>query len=84
MDLGNPLKVAPYYLLIKEMISLRYQDEVSMVSTLVPTFTHWIKPAMSHGIKLSSSHDFTKLLDSIVFQPWENIEFVPKFVIALT
>ena len=69
MDLGNPLKVAPYYLLIGGMTSFRYQDEVSMVSTLVSTFTHWIKPAMSHGIKLSGSHDFTILLDSIVFQP---------------
>ena len=51
---------------------------------------------MSHDIKLSGSHDFTKLLDiieghnftklldSIVSQPWKNIEFVPKFVIALT
>ena len=36
-----------------------------MVSTLVSIFTHWIGPAMSHDIKLSGSHDFTKLLDII-------------------
>ena len=39
---------------------------------------------MSHEIRLLSSYDFTKLLHYIVFQPWENIEFMSKLVVVLT
>ena len=47
--------------------------------------THWIGPIMSHDIRLSSSHDFTKLLCYIVSnQPCEDVELVIKLVVVLT
>ena len=39
---------------------------------------------MSHDIRLSGSHDFTKLLYYIVSQFWDNVEFVQKLVVTLT
>ena len=84
MDLDNPLDVVVHYLIIGGMIGLSHQDNFPMVSTLVCMVTYWTKLTMSHNIGLSSSHNFTKLLHSIVSQPWEDNEFVPKFVVTLT
>ena len=39
---------------------------------------------VSYDLRLSSSHDFTKLFHYVVSQPWENIKFVLKLVVALT
>ena len=61
------------------MVGLGYWDEFPMVSALVFMITHQTWPTMSHDTRISSDHDFTKLL-----QPWENIEFVLKLVVALT
>ena len=69
MDLGNPLEVVVHHLLIGGMTGLSYQNEFPMVSALVCMVTHWIGPTMSHDLRLSSSHDLTKLLHYIVFQP---------------
>ena len=66
------------------MIGLSHWDEFLMVSALVCMVTHWTKPMMSHDVRLSSCHDFTKLLYCIFSQPWENIEVVPKLVMTLT
>ena len=38
---------------------------------------------MSHDIRLSSSHNFTKLLYYIASQPWENTELVIKLAMTL-
>ena len=78
MDLDNPVEVVMHYFLIRGMVSLDHWDMVPMVSALVCTITHWTRITMSHDIRLSSSHDFTKLLCSIVSQPRENTELVPK------
>ena len=51
------------------MISLRHQDGFFMVSVLVCMITHWIGPTVSHDIRLSSCHGFTKLLHRVVSQP---------------
>ena len=61
MGLGNPLEVIVHHLLIGGMIGLGYRDRFPMVSALVCMVTHWIRPMMSHDLRLSSSHDFTKL-----------------------
>ena len=68
MGLGNPLEVVMHYLLIRGMIGLSYQNGFLMVSTLVCMVTHWIEPMMSHDMRLSSSHDFTKLFHCITSQ----------------
>ena len=39
---------------------------------------------MSHDIRLLDSHDFTKRLYCIVFQPWKNIGLVQKLAVTLT
>ena len=39
---------------------------------------------VSHDVRLSGSHGFTKLLYYIVCQPWENTKFIPKFAVTLT
>ena len=69
MDLGNPLEVVVHHLLIGGMTGLSYQNEFPMVSALVCMVTHWIGPTMSHDLRLSSSHDFTKLLHCVVSKP---------------
>ena len=69
MNLDNSLEVVVYYLVISMMISLKHQDGFSMVSVLVCMITHWIGPTVSHDIRLSSCHDFTKLLHRVVSQP---------------
>ena len=51
---------------------------------LVCMVTHWTRPIVSHNLILSSSHDLTKLFHYVVSQPWENIEFVLKLLVALT
>ena len=66
MGLGSLLEVVVHYLLIEEMISLNYRDEFVMVSALVCMITYWIEPTVSHDLRLSSSHDFTKLLHYVV------------------
>ena len=84
MGLGNPLKVVVHHLLIGRTTGLGYRNEFPMVSALVCMVTHWIGPTVSYDLRLSSSHDLTKLLHYIVSQPWENIEFVLKLVMTLT
>ena len=77
MSIGNPLEVVVHYLLIKGMASVGHRNEFPMASTLVYIV---IGPTVSHDLRLSSSHDFIKLLHYVVSQPWENIEFVSKLV----
>ena len=84
MSLGNPLEVVVHHLLIKGMTGLGYWDKFPMVSALVCVVTQRTRPMMSHDLRLSSSHNLTKLLHYVVSQPWENIEFVLKLVVALT
>ena len=84
MGLGNPLEVIVHHLLIEGMVGLSYRDEFSMVSALVCMVTHWIRHMVSHDLRLSSSHDLTKLFHCVVSQPWENIELVLKLGITLT
>ena len=70
MGLGNPLEVVVHYLLIGGMIGLGYWDGFLMVSAVV------CMAMVTHDLRLPSSHDLTKLLHCVVFQPYENIEFV--------
>ena len=84
MGLGNPLEVVMHHLLIRGMVGLGYQDKFPMVSALVCMVTHWTRPIMSHDLRLSSSHDLTKLLRCVISQPWENIELVLKLAMTLT
>ena len=84
MGLGNPLEVVVHHLQIGGMAGLGYQDEFPMVSALVCMVTHWTGPIVSHDLRLSSSHNLTKLLQCVVSQPWENIEFVLKLTMTLT
>ena len=69
MGLRNPLEVIVYHLLIGGMIGLGYQDGFPMVSALVCMVTHWTGPMMSHDLRLSSSYDFTKLLQCAISEP---------------
>ena len=69
MDLGNPLLVVMHYLLIRGMTGLGYQDDFPIVNALVCMVIHWIGPTVSHEVRLSSNHAFTKLLCCIVSQP---------------
>ena len=69
MGLGNPLKVIVHHLLIRGTIDLCYWDGFPMVSALVCMVAHWIGPMVSYDLRLSSSHDSTKLLHCIVSQP---------------
>ena len=66
MGLGNLLEVE---VVIGGMVDLGYQDEFPMVSTLVCMVRYWIGPMVSHDLRLSSSHDITKLLHCVVSQP---------------
>ena len=45
-----------------KMVGLGYWDEFPMVSALVFMITHQTLPTMSHDTRISSDHDFTKLL----------------------
>ena len=83
MCLGNPLEVIEHHLLIEGMTSLGYRDGFPMVSALVCMVTYWIRPMVSHDLRLSSSHDLTKMLHYVVSQPWENIELVVKLAMTL-
>ena len=84
MGLGNPLEVVVHHLLIGDMAGLGYRNRFPMVSALVCMVTHWTGHTVSHDLRLSSSHDLTKLLHCVVSQPWENIELVLKLAVALT
>ena len=84
MGLGNPLEAVVHHLLIGWMVGLGYWDEFPMVSAIVCMIAHWTIPMMSYELRLSSSHDSTKLLHYVVFQPWENIELVLNLVVVLT
>ena len=66
MGLGNPLEVVGYHLLIGGMVGLSYWDGFPMVCALVCMVTHWTGPTVSHELRLSSSHDLTKLLHCVV------------------
>ena len=66
MGLGNPLEVVVHHLLIGGMTSLNYYDEFLMESALVCMVIHWTGPMVSHNLRLSSSHDFTKFLHCVV------------------
>ena len=68
MGLGNLLEVVVHHLLIGEMVGLGYRDEFPMVSALVCMVTHWTGPTVSHDLRLSSSHDFTKMFHYVVSQ----------------
>ena len=70
MGLSNLLKaVVLHQLLIGGIAGLGYWDGFPMVSALVCMAAHWIGPMVSYDLRLSSSHDSTKLLHRIVFQP---------------
>ena len=84
MGLSNPLEVVVHHLLIREMAGLGYRDVFPMVSAQVCTVTHWTWPTLIHDLRLSSSHDLTKLLHYVVSQPWDNIELVVKLAMTLT
>ena len=66
MGLGNPLEVLVHYFLIGGMVGLGYWDGFPMMSTLVCMNAHWTGPMVSYDLRLSSSHDFTKLLHYVV------------------
>ena len=69
MDLGYLSKTVVHYLLISGMTRLGCGDGFSMVSALVCMVTYWTRPIVSHDLRLSSSHDLTKLLHYVVSQP---------------
>ena len=69
MCLGNPLDVVVHHPLIEGMTDLGYRNGFPMMSVLVCMATHWLIPMVSHDLKLSSSHDFTKLFHYVVSQP---------------
>ena len=84
MGQGNPLEVLMHHLLIRGMTSLGYRDRFPMSCALVCMVTNWTTLiVISHNLKLSSSHEFTKLLYCIVSQPWEDIELILKFIVTL-
>ena len=84
VGLGNLLKIVVHHLLIGVMTSLGYRNEFPIVSVLVCMVTHWIEPMVSRDLRLSRSHNLTKLFHYIISQPWENIEFVLKLQVVLT
>ena len=83
MGLGNPLEVVVHHLLIGGMTGLGYWDGFPIVNALVCMVTHWTGPTVSHDLRLSSSHNLTKLLHYIVSQPWENIKLVLNLAVTL-
>ena len=52
-----------------------YHDEYTSV--------YKIRATVCHNVKLLGNPDFTKLLYYIISQPWKNIEFVSKSIVAL-
>ena len=66
MGLGNLLEVIVHYLLIRKMVGLGYQDRFLIENALVCMVTHWIRPSVSHDLRLSSSYNLTKLFYFIV------------------
>ena len=68
MGLGNPLEVVVYHILIRGMAGLVYWYGFPMVCALVCMVTNWIEITVSHDLRLSNSHDLTKLLHCIVSQ----------------
>ena len=84
MGLRNPLEVVVHHFLIGGMIGLDYRDEFSMESALMCMVTHWTRPTVNHDLRLSSSHDLTKLLHCVISQPSENIKLLLKLAMALT
>ena len=83
MGLSSPLEFMVYHLL-REMTGLGYWDGFSTVRALVCMVTHWTGLMVSHDLRLSNSHEFTKFFYCVISQPWENIEFVLKLAVALT
>ena len=53
----------------REMIGLGPYDGFLMGNALVCMVTYWTRPMVSHDVRLSSSHDLTKLLYYMVSQP---------------
>ena len=84
IGLGNLLEVVVHHLLIEGMTGFGYQDWFPMVSALVCMVTHWIRPTISYDLRLSSSHDLTKLLYYVVSHPGESIELMLKLAMTLT
>ena len=68
MGLGNTLEALVHHLLIGGMTGLGYWDGFPMVSAIVCMVAHWIEPIVSHNLRLSSSHDFIKLLHYVISQ----------------
>ena len=68
MGLSNSLEVVMHHLLIGGMTGLGFRDEFLMMSALMCMVTHWTRPIVSHDLRLSSSHDLTKLLHYVVSQ----------------
>ena len=66
IGLGKLLKVVMHHLLIRGMAHFGYRDEFPMVSVLVCMVTYWIRPLVSHDLRLSSRHDLTKLFHCVV------------------
>ena len=66
VDLCNPFEAVMHYLLIEGMTGIGHRDEFPMITLLVCMVTYWIRPTVSHDLRLSSSHDFNKLLHCIV------------------
>ena len=83
MGLGNPLEVLVHHILIAGMASVGYRDGFPIKSALVCIVTLCTGPTMSHDLRLSSSHDLTKLFHCVISQSCENIEFVLKLVMTL-
>ena len=69
IDLGKyPFEVVVHYLLIREITSLSYWDEIPMVNVLMCMVIHWMEPIVSHDIRLSDSHNFTKLIHNLLIR----------------
>ena len=66
MGLGNPIEIVVHHLLIRGMVGLGCQDRFPLVSELVRMVKHWAGPMVSHDLRLSSSHDLTKMLHCVV------------------
>ena len=58
-----------HYLLIRGMASLGHKDRVPVVSALMYIVTHWTRLVVSYDVWLLGSHDLTKLLYCMVYQP---------------
>ena len=52
MNLGNSFEVVVHNIVIRRMVGLGHR-EVSIVSALVCMVTYWIKPMVSHDVRLS-------------------------------